>query len=189
MYNIFLIGDSQTDLGFKNGWGYFFKQWYQNKATIYNKSICNYTSHMVKNVFKELINNQYVDICTILLGTNDCYNYNFFVSPEKYKENILYIIDYVRKINPTCIILLFTPPLSSIHMGILSYVGVIYQIIGERPHLTLIDLYNGTNKLDLTDLHPDGLHLNSKGNFKVFNILKDVIETYLPFISPKSLKN
>ena len=41
MYNIFLIGDSQTDLGFKNGWGYFFKQWYQNKATIYNKSICN----------------------------------------------------------------------------------------------------------------------------------------------------
>ena len=74
-------------------------------------------------------------------------------------------------------------------MGILSYVGVIYQIIGERPHLTLIDLYNGTNKLDLTDLHPDGLHLNSKGNFKVFNILKDVIETYLPFISPKSLKN
>ena len=187
MYNIFLIGDSQTDLGFKNGWAYLLKKWYQNKAIIYNKSICNYTSLMLKDVLNELVKNQHVDICTILLGTNDCYNFNLFVSPENYKQNILYIIDQMRIINPTCIILLITPPISTIHMGILDYVNIIYQIIGERPHITLIDLYHGTNILDASDLHSDGLHLNSNGNFKLFNKIKYIIETYIPFIHPNSL--
>ena len=189
MYNIFLIGDSLTDLGFRNGWGAFLKQWYKNKAIIHNKSICNYTSLMIKNVLKELINNHTLDICTILLGSNDCYNSNLYVSPDNYKHNILYIIDQMRKINPTCIILLITPPLCKIHKGIFDYVGKIYQIIGERPHITLIDLHHGTNKFDYSDLHTDGLHLNANGNYKIFNKIKDAIETYLPFISPNSNSN
>ena len=187
MYNIFLIGDSQTDLGFKNGWGNLLKKWYHNKAIVYNKSICNYTSLMLKDRLKELVNNQHVDICTILLGSNDCYNFDLYVRPEDYKQNILYIIDQMRHINPTCIIFLITPPISNIHMGILCYVNVIYQIIAERAHITLIDLYHGTNILDSTDLHSDGLHLNEKGNVKIFNKIKDAVEMYLPFIDPSRL--
>ena len=187
MYNILLIGDSLTDLGFNNGWGYYMKLWYKNKATIINKAICKYTSQMIKNMFMSLIEQTNIQLCTILLGTNDCYNPDLFVSPEHYKKNILSMIDSLREINPCCLILLITPPICKYHHGILDYVYQIYQIIGERPYITLIDLYHGQNNIDLTDLDVDGLHLNKMGNWKIYLKIKDAIENHLQFFTPNSL--
>ena len=182
-----MIGDSQTNLGFKNGWGYHLKNWYDKKATVINKGLNGYSSQMVKDIFPKLIENTYLHLCTILLGSNDCYNPNSLVSSEIYKQNILFIIDTVRKINPTCLVFLITPPLCRFHTGINEYVNKIYQIIGERPFITLIDLHNEPNKIDLSDLTSDGLHLNTSGNWKIFQKIKNIIENHITFFAPSSL--
>lgn len=189
MYNILLIGDSHTEFGFRNGWGLHLKGWYHNKATVINKGICKYSSQMIKDIFLKLIEKQTFHLCTILLGTNDCYNPNSLVSPVVYKQNILFMIDTLRKINPTCLIFLITPPICKIHADIMQYVEKIYQIIGERPFITLIDLYNGTNNIDYSDLNSDGVHLNSSGNWKIFSKIKDTIENHISFFAPHSLPN
>jgi lysophospholipase L1-like esterase len=189
MYNILLIGDSHTELGYKNGWGHHMKLWYQNKANVINKGISNYSSQMIKDIFLKLIEKQNFHLCTILLGTNDCYNPNSLISPSIYKENILFMIDTLRKMNPTCLIFLITPPICKIHPGIMQYVEKIYQIIGERSFITLIDLHNGSNKIDQSDLNSDGVHLNSSGNWKIFSNIKDTIENHISFFAPNSLSN
>lgn len=189
MNNILLIGDSLTEFGYKNGWGDHLKEWYHNKATVINKGISKYSSLMIKDIFLKLIEKQNFKLCTILLGTNDCYNPNCLVSPFVYKQNILFMIDILRKINPTCLIFLITPPICNIHPGIMQYVDKIYEIIGERPFITLIDLYNGTNNIDYSDLNGDGVHLNSSGNFKIFIKIKETIENHISFFAPHSLPN
>jgi lysophospholipase L1-like esterase len=183
MYNILLIGDSLTDLGYHshNGWGYYMKLRYNNKANIINKGICNYSSQMIKDLFYNLLDNSIIHLYTILLGTNDCYNNNVYVSPNQYKENILFMIDTIRNTNPNCFILLITPPICSYHNGIYEYVDRIYQIIKERQDITLIDLHNGPNNIELIDLDKDGLHFNKKGNWKIYTKVKDAVEKHLYF--------
>lgn len=187
MYNILLIGDSQTNLGFKNGWGNHLKIWYDKKATVINKGLNGYSSQMVKDIFSKLTENTYFHLCTILLGSNDCYNPNSLVSPEDYKQNILFMIDNLRKINPTCLVFLITPPVCRIHLGISEYVNKIYQIIGERPFITLVDLHSEPHKIELADLTSDGLHINASGNWKIFQKIKNIIENHISFFAPSSL--
>ena len=92
------------------------------------------------------------------------------------------MIDNIRKMNPNCFILLITPPICDFHNGILEYVDCIYKIIGERPNITLIDLHNGPNKIELVDLEKDGLHFNKNGNWKLYSKVKDEIEKHLYFV-------
>jgi lysophospholipase L1-like esterase len=187
MLNILLIGDSLTDLGMINGWVGHLKYWYQNKINFLNKSICKYTSKMIKEKLNDLIDIKQFSLCTILLGTNDCYNSNYCVSPTDYKDNINYIIDYLWKINPHCYILLITPPLCSLNKNILLYVNEIYKIVEENKHIILVDLYKGRNNIELYDLSVDGLHFNNSGNWKVYCKLKEIIEKHLPCFHPNKL--
>jgi lysophospholipase L1-like esterase len=187
MYNILLIGDSLTYLGLDNGWGAYLKNWYQNKVDIIDKSICKYTSNMIKENLNELINIKNYSICSILLGTIDCYNSNCHCSPDEYKNNINYIIDYLWKINPHCYILLITPPLCSLNKDILLYVNELYKIVEENKHIILVDLYKGHNNIELYDLSVDGLHLNNSGNWKVYCKIKEAIEKHLPCFHPNRL--
>lgn len=194
MLNILLIGDSLTYLGSDKakGWVNLLKMWYKNKANIINKGICLNTSQMIRDKFDEIIKCDFsyvCNVCTILLGTNDCYNPNFHISPEIYKENIIYMIDELKTQNPNCIILLITPPLCKINEDIQEYVNQIYEIayIKKSQLVSLIDLYHGTNNINHNDLESDNIHLNSSGNWKIFCKIKQAIETQYSFLIPNNL--
>ena len=198
MYNILLIGDSLTYLGShkEKGWVNYLKMWYKNKANIVNKGLCQHSSQMVRDKFHEItltFGNFYskFDMCTILLGTNDCYNPNFYTTPNIYKENILFMIDNLRIKNPNCIIFLITPPSCKINDCILDYVNQIYNIVSERQKqkqlITLIDLHKGNNKIDYSDLDYDGIHLNASGNWKIYCKIKESIEKQFYFLTPNNL--
>jgi len=200
MYNILLIGDSLTYLGSEKekGWVNYLKGWYKNKVNIINKGINHHTSKMIINKLDQITNiniynnnfNNNIELYTILLGTNDCYNPYFHVNANQYKENILYIINNLKNKNPNSIILLITPPICKINGVILEYVNEIYKIVNnlqKNQLVTLVDLYHGTNNIDYSDLENDGMHLNSSGNWKIYCKIKETIEKQYSFFAPNNL--
>jgi lysophospholipase L1-like esterase len=176
---ILLIGDSLTEwYQSNNGWGEQMKKWYDNKATIINKGFGGYTSEMIKNMITDIIGNKKNNnliLCTILLGTNDCYFVGRQTSSENYKKNILFIIDYIHNINPHTIILLATPPTASGDTNkIIDYVNKVHQIKKERPYIYLIDLHKDPFKIIIRDLY-DGIHFNQSGSNKLFQNIQYTI--------------
>lgn len=191
MCNILLIGDSLTELNCNKypGWGYFMKMWYDGKATIHNEGFSGYTSEMIRNIFPTIIPiNTKIIMCTILLGTNDCHLYDKHVEPDDYKDNILFMIDYIHALNNNTVILLITPPIASAAYGlsILYYVKSIKEICAERNFVIEIELYSQENAVTRDDLY-DGLHVNDTGNKKIFkNIQKQIIQM-CPYLCPENL--
>lgn len=182
MYNFALIGDSLTNRGFQhmNGWPKLLHAKY-NKARILNYGYDGYTSSMLQNMIKRLIPNNNIFFTTILLGTNDCYS-SSFVSPEQYKKNIIYIVQYIHQLNPQCIILLITPPICKLNNYIFEYVQQIHDIGKEFPFISIIDLHKGSNSILLEDLH-DGIHFGESGHYKLFLNIQDVLKEKYGHIS------
>ena len=173
MKKIVLLGDSLTELGFKeNGWCYHLYNSLNSDIHIINKGNCGWTSKMVAENIKNMININDISICTILLGTNDMYQN---ISCIDYKEYILYIIDYLYNLNKNTKILLITPPINIFCKNINDYIIVIYEILVIRQNIILIDLHNNyENKIFLSDLY-DNIHFNDNGNKKIYNIVKKYI--------------
>ena len=180
MYNFALIGDSLTNYGFQLnvGWPKLLHSCYP-KANVLNYGYSGYTSSMLQSMIKRLIPNGNIFFATILLGTNDCYS-SSFVSPEQYKQNITYIIKYIYKLNPNCIIFLITPPICKLNNYIFEYVEQINSIGKENKSIQIIDTHTGANKIILEDLY-DGIHFGESGHRKLFNIINNTLkEKYDP---------
>lgn len=189
---IILIGDSLTEWNFKeNGWGKKLQDWYGEKVTIVNRGYAGYNSKMIKDMIHEIIPNytEKMDllICTILLGTNDCFFEGRQISFQDYKLNILYIIDYIHLTNTKTEILIITPPISGYPKLINKYIDVLYEIKKERNFINIINLYNNPpNNLVLTDLY-DGIHINDSGNDKLFKNVQNAIFYYYNYYIPSRL--
>jgi lysophospholipase L1-like esterase len=192
MYNFAFIGDSLTNRGFKdsNGWVKLLHHIFP-KGNMINYGYEGYTSSMLKTMIPRLIPNENIFFASILLGTNDCYS-SSFVSPEQYKQNIEYIINYIYNLNPECIILLITPPICKLNNFINEYVNVIYKIVKENNKISIIDLHNndsfGSNKVMLEDLN-DGIHFDKEGHRKVYDNIMNTLKENYGHISFKHLKN
>lgn len=190
MYNFALIGDSLTNRGFKdnNGWVKLLHQHFP-KGNMINYGYEGYTSSMIKTMIPRLIPNGNIFFASILLGTNDCYS-SSFVSPEQYKENIEYIINYISNLNPECIIFLITPPICKLNNYINEYVNVIYEIGIKNNKISIIDLHNNfsSDKILLDDLY-DGIHFDKEGHKKVYENIVNLIKEKYGHISLKHLKN
>ena len=125
-------------------------------------------------------------ICTVLLGTNDCYYKERCVSPNEYKQNIIYIINHIRKLNIFCVILLVTPPVCQVSSKINDYVVKTHEIAKEHA-VPLVDLHKkGPFRINQSDLY-DGTHINEKGNKKLFENIKETLLTHFSIISPDAL--
>lgn len=188
MHNILLIGDSLTEWGNgENGWVRYLTNWYANKAIVVNKGIAGYTSRMIANLMPEItVNIPNLMLCTILLGTNDCYNSKMgLVSLDEYKKNILFIITHIHKINPNIIIFLITPPVSKINNDIMYYVKMIKDICIYTKNIVLIDLHTD-NAITTNDLC-DAVHFNENANNKLFEKIKNKINNKYTFLAPNNL--
>lgn len=187
MHDILLIGDSLTEWNFKNGWGNDIKKWYQTKCNMYNYGYAGWTSAQMKKEMPLIMkNHSFPMICTLLLGTNDCYFQGQYVSPNDFKQNIIHIIDYIRSFNVYAVILLITPPICHLDKKIKPYVFKTREIALEKA-LALIDLHNpGPFQIGYNDLE-DGMHFNESGNKKLFEHIKSTILTKFDVISPGAL--
>ena len=189
--DILLIGDSLTQwYEEKNGWVDQMKKWYSGKATVINKGFGGYTSEMIKGIITTIVPNKKnpnIRLCTILLGTNDCYYNGRYVSPDNYNKNILFLVDYMRNINPNIIILIGTPPTTAGDPNkILDYVNRIHQIKKERPYIHLIDLHKDPFKIVAADL-TDGIHFNQNGCNKLFQNIQNTINRHCNKLTPAQI--
>ena len=183
--SILLIGDSLTQFASgENGWVNKLTKWYYGKALVLNKGFGGYTSKMIVDIMPKIIFNiRNLKFCTILLGTNDCYNPKTgLISVDKYRINIISIIQSVRNINPNAIIFLITPPISKINNNIINYANVVRHICVHLKNIELIDLYidNAITTNDLTD----GIHFNANANNKLFEKIKNKINSKYQYLAP-----
>ena len=188
---IILIGDSLTEWNFKdNGWGKKLQDWYGGKAKIINQGHAGYNSRMIKDTIYRIIPkstpNTEILICTILLGTNDCFFEGRKISFQEYKINILSIIDYIRSITPKTEILVITPPISGHQKPMTQYINSLYEIKKERNFINIINLHNNPHaNILVSDLY-DGIHINDSGNEKLFkNVQNSIIYYYNRYIPSK----
>lgn len=187
MHDILLIGDSLTEWNFDNGWGNHIRNWYQTKGNIYNYGYAGWTSAQMKMKIPLIMyNHRCPMICTLLLGTNDCYFKGQYVSPNDFKKHIIHIIDHIRSFNIYAVILLITPPICKLDNKIKPYVVKTQEIAAEKA-VALIDLHKpGPFQIGYNDL-ADGMHFNESGNKKLFENIKSTILTHFNVISPDAL--
>ena len=183
---IILVGDSLTDWYFKDGlWGNQLQKWYNTKATVFNKGVAGYTSRLIRELLPfSILHNKNILFCTILLGTNDCSSKKLFVDCNEYKKNLLDIIDYIHLLSPTTVILLATPPLvNDKKVNIKPYVMKIWEILSERPFISILDIHSIITAQDLYDY----VHFSQKGSEKVFKLIQKILIEKYPCLLPQNL--
>jgi lysophospholipase L1-like esterase len=129
---ILLIGDSITQQSFSlvhQGWGAGLADWYQRIADVTNRGYSGYNSRWIRSALPRQIlpadsvrGDDYI-LVTVFLGANDAVlitaegddcaagNSNGqHVSVPEYTENISAIVDYLRGVCPSAVVVLITPP-------------------------------------------------------------------------------
>ena len=192
---IILIGDSLTEWSFKeNGWGKKLQDWYGEKVTIVNEGYAGYNSKMVKELMHDILPKPHSQInkkneillCTILLGTNDCYFEGRKIAVQEYKKNILDIINHIHSGYPEAEILLITPPPTGFQIPMTKYIGVLHEIKKDCPFINILNLHTHPTIILTSDLF-DGIHFNDSGNNKLFKYVQNAIFYYYNRFIPVKL--
>ena len=121
------------------------------------------------------------------------YGYQQHVPVDEYKENLIYIIKHLQKINPDMVIIIITPPIVDNSKwntrnidNVTKYANVVREISNEFS-VSLCDLWINP-AIELNDLN-DGLHFGPIANEKVLNNIIDIITTKYPHILPEDTNN
>ena len=140
-------------------------------------------------------NNNNIILSTLFLGANDAVDSNAqqHVPVDEYKENLIYIIKHLQKINPDMVIIIITPPIVDNSKwntrnidNVTKYANVVREISNEFS-VSLCDLWINP-AIELNDLN-DGLHFGPIANEKVLNNIIDIITTKYPHILPEDTNN
>ncbi len=109
------------------------------------------------------------------------------ISEDEFKNNIGKLIELARKFTSNIIFVGFYPieegkvsplPWNANISYKYDYVEVydkIFQSICEKNNLPFIDIFNQFSKTDYKNLLSDGLHPNSEGHEKIFEVVKDFL--------------
>ena len=109
------------------------------------------------------------------------------ISEDEFKSNIKKLIELARKFTSNIIFVGFYPieeskvsPLPwntniSYKYDYVEMYNKIIQSICEENNLSFIDIFNQFYKTDYKNLLSDGLHPNSEGHKKIFEIVKDFL--------------
>ena len=127
----------------------------------------------------------------IALGVNDSQfvhsKNNFRILPDKFKNNLKKVVDLSKKFSSKMIFVGLTPvdefKTSPIPWNIdkaykneyISNYNKIIKSICQENNIHFIDMFNEFNKIDYKKLLEDGLHPNSEGHRKMFEIVRDFL--------------
>lgn len=195
MPNILIFGDSiaygQYDkLG---GWVHRLKlSLDQAKYCLYNLAIDGDTTdgliQRFESELKPRLSSAGEMIVIVALGINDsAFDHklnDFLVSKDKFKQNIKSLIVIAKKYSQK-IIFLGPAPVDDARVGatepsyknasVSTYSEIIKEVCGQEKIL-FVDLFNQLKPADFPKFSIDGLHPNSLGHEKIFNLVYPIID-------------
>lgn len=140
---------------------------------------------------KQRISEDEETIIFFAIGINDSQfiqsKNDFRTSPEKFKDNIHYLIKLSSKFTSKVIFIGFTPVDESQTTPVLwnanysyknEYISKYNEIIKstcQENNIHFINMYEEFKKLDHKSLLEDGVHPNSAGHKKIFGIVRDFL--------------
>lgn len=199
--NILLLGDSITQRSYEietQGWGAQLNDWYMRSGDVVNRGFSGYTSRWIRVILPKLLPLEQTpkfNLATLLLGSNDAASDNSMqhVPLDEFKDNMIYIINYLKSINPDMVIILITPPPNNQdkidpnwdrRVDIKKYEQAAVEV-ATKLRVDLLSLWEGRFAIDpKQDLHEDGLHFHVVSNRKVADGVKHIIETKHPNLLP-----
>ncbi len=208
MSQIFVFGDSITQgkWDHEGGWvtklkNYFSKKGFPNRKYdnfLYNLAISGNTSEDLTRRFeiemRERVNDDLDRIILFAIGINDSHlitsTKTSKVSLERFKQNIQKLIELAKKFTTKIIFvgltlvnetmtspLLWRPETSYINKDIVEYNKAI-QTICKKNNIDFINLMSYLRSMKYINLLFDGLHPNSEGHKKIFEIVKDYLVSH-----------
>ncbi len=167
-------------------WLFFAEKKENTENTIYNLSIDGGTTETILNRFESEAKIREADVLIFQSGGNDAaYEHeenNFWIPLDKFKENIEEIIQKAKKITDKVLFIGFknvdesrTKPVSwrdiyYTNENIKNYKNEMKDIC-KKHNVPFLDIFGLLTNEDLED----GLHPNSKGHQKIFDIVKDYL--------------
>jgi len=209
MTQIYIFGDSSV-YGYgdeKGGWAQRLREFLDKKtlgernnfyALVYNIGISGNTSEDLLERFEFDTKQRQKDaakkeeiIFIFCIGKNDCTflkNKNsFWISPDRYKENLEKLIEKARKFSPKIIFVGLEPfddsrtnPASFSRNHFYKTENVekynkILKSVCQNKEVYLIETFDKFKETDYRKLLLDGVHPNSKGHQKIFEIVRDFL--------------
>ena len=117
--NLFLLGDSITQFSMSTrhiGWGSLLADYFEGRRVdIVNRGFSGYNSRWVLQMLPTIAPINLIQtsmLTTIFLGANDSVleGHSQHVALEEYRLNITEIVQHIRTINKSIVIILITPP-------------------------------------------------------------------------------
>ena len=199
---LYLVGDSITQFSFdnsNNGWGGSLANLYIRHADVINRGYSGYNSRWIRQLIQKVLPVDHegiskIKIVTLWLGANDATDETAgqHVPLTEYKDNMIFIINYIKSIVPSAVLILITPPdVDSSRWPtrstdlVTKYANVIREI-SQTNNTLLVDLWissYGVDGIKQEDLS-DGLHLASSGNQKVYEKVKGLLLDKHPELVP-----
>ena len=183
------IGDNET-----GGWASMFKKYIVN---LDDSKVCNNYVHIsafpgatstiilnkIDNIYKAFRNDEFRNTIILSIGVNDTqeFNGNLKTSLDDYEMNIQRIIDYVKEQGSELIILgltriasdekFFWKPGKYYWNKIISNYDYKLEILCHEKNIKYISMKDALDESD----YIDGLHPNTIGHKKIFEIVKESI--------------
>lgn len=135
-------------------------------------------------------------LATLLLGSNDAASEKSMqhVPLSEYKENLIFIVNYLKTINPAMVIILITPPPNNpyeinpawdLRVDVKKYERAVVEV-AARMQVELLTLWEGPFAIDpKTELLHDGLHFDVASNRKVADGIKHIVTNKHPSLLPE----
>jgi lysophospholipase L1-like esterase len=169
---------------------YVEREWERfNDKSVYNLAICGETTTTLFPRFEAEFKVREPEIVLIAIGTNDSSNWNIggdpVVKPQDFQANLLKITEIAKKYTSEIAFVGLSPideriahPFDTENTFVLSQTRQYNQIIKQyclQHKLIFIEIMS---KLTLGDID-DGVHPNTTGHQKIFEVVKPVIEKML----------
>ena len=159
----------------------------ENYVEIYNCSISGGTTDTILERFESEAKVRGADAIIFQTGGNDAsYEHtpgNYMVSPEKFRENLEEIVKRAKKITDNIIFMDLKNCDESKTMPV-SLIDIYYKNENIKKYVDIMADVCQKNDILFMDLKPlekdnfdDGLHPNAKGHEKIFNQVKDFLES------------
>eukprot|EP00834_Sanchytrium_tribonematis_P004717 NODE_247_length_11822_cov_1.182718.p6 type:complete len:227 gc:universal NODE_247_length_11822_cov_1.182718:6410-7090(+) len=181
LFKVGILGDSITESGnWQKGFVQLLTSNYVRHAEILGRGFSGWNTRVTVKYLKYILHSlPKLDLIFLFLGANDaCITGVQTVPLEDYEKFTAILAEHLQLISKR-VVLITPPPIDNSRQA----PGRTYEntkeyqkkvvSIGQKLNLTVIDLYQVIKNEDLVD----GLHFNDKGNEKVFNEIKNYIDS------------
>eukprot|EP01031_Cornospumella_fuschlensis_P032474 gene32474-39263_t len=204
-----LLGSSITQRSFSvehRGWGSALQHWYSRTADVLNRGAGGYNSRWLWKYLPQLLGSEKPDMTVLFIGNNDSIQEaeHQHVPINEFQHYVLSILRFLHGVKRNMIVLVVSTTQSDEALRPrhnnrvrLKYAETLRSIVQSHKsnpnfpaNMQFVDLITdcSSHRVEIDDLC-DGAHLNSSGNHKVYQAIKECINTHYPSFSPDSYQH